>query len=66
MHGCSCTLIRSLAGATGKAENGKWDGNRKGDGTGMKQRQDDLWLVEILFTNVAREDSQLTVVLFTN
>ena len=40
--------------------------NRKRDGTGMKQRQDDLWLVEILFTNVAREDSRLTVVLFTN
>ena len=55
-----------FAWATGKAGNGKWDGNRKRDGTGMKQRQDDLWLVEILFTNVAREDSRLTVVLFTN
>ena len=55
-----------FAWATGKAGNGKWDGNRKGDRTGIKQRQDNLWLVEILFTNVARDDSRLTVVLFTN
>ena len=56
MHDCSCTLTRSLAGATGKAGNGKRDGNRKGDGTRtgnmiQNQRQDDLWLVEILLTN---------------
>ena len=55
-----------FAGVTGKAGNRKWDGNRKGDRTGIKQRQDNLWLVEIPFTNVARDDLQLTVVLFTN
>ena len=51
-------LVKQRTGETG------WD--RKRDGIGMKRRQDNFWLVEILFTNVAREDSQLTVVLFTN
>ena len=68
MHDCSYTLIRSLAGATGKAGNGKRDGNRKGDRTRtgnmiQNQRQDDLWLVEILLTN---EESGLTMILFMN
>ena len=66
MHDCICTLISSLAGATGKAGNGKWDGSRKRDGTGQKQIQDGSQLVEILFTNVARDDSGLTMILFTN
>ena len=59
MHDCSCTIISSLAGAAeqevGWEQERRWDWNKDG-----------LLLVEILFTNVAREDLGLTEVLFTN
>ena len=59
-------LFVVLQGQLIKQRTGEMGWNRKRDATGMKQRQDNLWLVEILFTNVARDDSRLTVVLFTN
>ena len=43
-------------------------GNGVGTGKemGLELSRDNLWLVEILFTNIARNGSRLTVVLFTN
>ena len=62
------TVVALLAGATGKTGDGKWYGNRKGDGMGtgdmvQKQKQDGSQLVEILFTN---NESGLTMILFMN
>ena len=54
---------------TRKVGNGKRDRNLNRNRNLHKklhgQRQYNLWLVETLFTNISREDSGLTVILFT-
>ena len=58
-------------GATGKAGNGKRDGNGNGNGNGKRERefaQKETTAPRSLFTNSSRDDSAtaLTAILFTN
>ena len=67
MHAVVAPLLVVLRGQLVK------QGMRNGMGTGKemglewdRSRQDSSWLVEILFTNVAMDDSGLTMILFMN